>query len=76
MARARNIIETEVVYAADEETYAQRMLREFFASPQKRSANRRRKPAPKAPWAEKYDPLNGKVAGAKQKRAAFGRDDE
>jgi hypothetical protein len=71
--KARNITETRVVYEPEEETYAQRQLREFFVSHQKRSAIRRRKPAPKAPWAPKYDPLNGKTAGTKEKIGPFGK---
>lgn len=61
-----NRTETRVQYAPGEETYVQRQLREFF-SPRAHVAT------PKAPWAEKFDPLNGKTAGAKEVTLPFGR---
>ena len=71
--KARNFNETKVVYDEGELTYAQRQLADFFASHQKRSALRRRKAAKTAEWAEKFDPLNGKTAGRRERLGAFGK---
>lgn len=56
---------SRATYGMSEETYAERMLREFFTPRAHRVARQADKPAA---WAPAYDPLNGRIAGRRETR--------